>query len=335
MRFLLAATVSLAALWAGYWFVGSSAAQSGMANWFEERRSDGWVAEYDDLNVRGFPNRFDAGFTEISLADPGTGLAWQAPFFQVLALSYRPNHVIAVWPDQQIIATPMQTLDVTSDDMRASAVLEAGTGLTLDRATWTVKEMVITPRDESGPISVSAMTLAAEQINAVAKTRYHLGLSATGFAPPSGFLANVDSGKTLPRALETLRADLEVTFDAPWDRYAIEDARPQPRQINLKLAEARWGRLSLKAAGTLDVDETGMAKGEITIKAENWREILELARASGTVPESVVGPLRDGLSLLARLAGNPQTLDIPLTFSGGRVWLGPVPVAKAPLIRIR
>ena len=102
MRVLLGVTALLGALWAGYWVVGSSAAQSGMADWFDERRAEGWVAEYDDLAVRGFPNRFDAGFTEISLADPGTGLAWQAPFFQLLALSYKPNHVIAVWPDEQI-----------------------------------------------------------------------------------------------------------------------------------------------------------------------------------------------------------------------------------------
>ncbi|MEB8389062.1 DUF2125 domain-containing protein [Rhodobacteraceae bacterium KMM 6894] len=335
MRILLGVTVLLGALWSGYWFVGSSTAQSGMENWFETRRAEGWMAEYDDLALRGFPNRFDAGFTEISLADPGTGLAWQAPFFQLLALSYKPNHVIAVWPNQQIIATPLQTFDITSADMRASAVLAAGTSLTLDRATWTATDLAVAPRDGSGQITVGAITLAAEQMSTVATTRYHLGLSAQGVTPPDDFLTQVDTGGTLPRALETLRADLEVTFDAPWDRSAIEVARPQPRQIDVKLAEARWGHLSLKAAGSLDVDEAGMPSGKITIKAENWREIIEMARTSGALPESVAGPLRDGLSLLAGLAGNPHTLDVPLTLSGGRVWLGPVPVAKAPLIRIR
>lgn len=335
MRILLGITVLLGALWAGYWFVGSSAAQSGMADWFEERRAEGWVAEYDDLALRGFPNRFDAGFTEISLADPGTGLAWQAPFFQLLALSYKPNHVIAVWPDQQIIATPLQTFDITSTDMRASTVLQAGTGLTLERATWTVSDLAVAPRDDIGRVTVSALTLAAERMTAVAQTRYHLGLAADGLTPPGDFLAQVDPNGTLPRALDSVRADLEITFDAPWDRRAIEVARPQPRQIDVKLAEARWGHLSLKAAGTLNVDDTGVPTGDITIKAENWREILEMARVSGTLPDAMAGPLRDGLSLLAGLAGNPQTLDIPLALSGGRVWLGPVPVAKTPVIRIR
>jgi hypothetical protein len=335
MRILLGITALLGALWSGYWFLGASAAQSGMENWFEARRAEGWMAEYDDLALRGFPNRFDAGFTEISLADPGTGLAWQAPFFQLLALSYKPNHVIAVWPDQQILATPLQTFDITSTDMRASAVLAAGTGLTLDRATWTATDLTVAPRDIAGPFSVDSITLAAQQMATVATTRYHLGLSADGLTPSGDFLTQVGAGDALPRALETLRADLEVSFDVPWDRNAIEVARPQPRQIDVKLAEARWGHLSLKAAGRLDVDEAGVPSGEITIKAENWREILDMARASGALPDAVAGPLRDGLSMLAGLAGNPQTLDVPLTLSGGRVWLGPVPVAQAPVIRIR
>lgn len=336
MRLLLIITLALGAAWSGYWVVGSTAARAGFVAWFDTRRADGWVAEYGDLALRGFPNRFDTGFSDIALADPATGLAWEAPYFQLMALSYRPNHVIAVWPGAQVVATPLQTFDIASGDMRASLVLTPDTGLAVERATWTAADLVVTPRDKAtGAVALASATLAAERETAVAKTRYHLGLAATGVTPPGDFLARVDPAGALPRALDTLRADLRVTFDAPWDRRAIEQARPQPRQIDLTLAEARWGALSLKAAGVLEIDAAGQPSGEITVKAENWREILELARASGALPDGVAGPLRDGLSLLAGLAGNPKTLDVPLVFSGGRIWLGPVPIAATPVLRLR
>ena len=101
MRLLLAVIVIAALGWSAYWVIGQRGLEQGLADWFEARRAEGWVAETSDLRVRGFPNRFDTGFSDLLLADPETGLAWEAPYFQLSALSYRPNHVIAVWPEEQ------------------------------------------------------------------------------------------------------------------------------------------------------------------------------------------------------------------------------------------
>ncbi|UXX82596.1 DUF2125 domain-containing protein [Roseovarius pelagicus] len=335
MRALLGIIILASLGWGGYWFIGAGTAKSGFDAWFDARRAEGWVAEYADLDLRGFPNRFDASFTDVALADPGTGLAWEAPFFQLLALSYKPNHVIAVWPSEQLIATPLEKYRLTSDDMRASLVLEPSTGLTLDRATLTAQHLTVVPEGNNAPLTVDGLTLAAERVPADADAHYHLGLRADDLVPSATWAARVDPNGTLPDILTVLHADLTIRFDKPWDRSAIEAARPQPQQIRLRLAEATWGQLSLQAAGEVAVDAAGVPTGAVTIKARNWRDILELARRSGAVPAQVADPLEDGLTLLSRLAGNPKTLDIPLEFAKGRVWLGPVPIAKAPVLRLR
>ncbi|RKF13873.1 DUF2125 domain-containing protein [Roseovarius spongiae] len=335
MRTLLAIIVLAALGWAGYWFVGAGAARAGFTAWFDDRRAEGWVADYADLSISGFPNRFDASFGDIALADPGTGLAWEAPFFQILALSYRPNHVIAIWPDTQLIATPLEKYQVASDDMRASLVLEPRLGLTLERAHFTSKGLRVTPEGQSAPWRAAELRLAADRVPADARPDYHLGFLAEALTPPGEWLSRFDPEGSLPDTFGLLRADLSVIFDKPWNRSAIEEARPQPRRIRLKLAEAMWGRLSLAAAGEVTVDEAGTPTGEIMVKARNWREMLRLARQSGALPETLAGPLEDGLTMLSRLAGNPKTLDIPLKFSGGRVWLGLAPIAAAPVLRIR
>jgi hypothetical protein len=332
---LMIVVVLATAGWSGYWFWASRTVESAFATWFEERRTEGWVAEYDDLSVVGFPNRIDTTFSNLSLADPETGLAWEADFFQVLALSYKPNHVIAIWPPKQVLATPYEKMTLATGDMRASLVLEPGIDLALDRTTLTAENLTITPEDAADGTRFKALTLAAERVAIDAAPSYRLGLASEGFAPSLPWRAHLDPAASLPDTLDALRADVTITFDKPWDRHAIEDARPQPREIRVKLAEARWGRLELQLAGALTVDAGGLPDGSLTIKAKNWREILALAVNAGALPPGFAETLEDGLTLVASLAGNPQTLDVPLDFRNGRVFLGPVPIGLAPVLKLR
>jgi hypothetical protein len=334
MRILLTLIVIAAAAWSGYWFVASTGLTSAFKTWLEARRAEGWVAEAAGIETRGFPNRFDTTFTDLSLADPETGLSWEAPRFQLLQLSYKPHHVIAVWPPDQRLATPLRKYDVQSRDMRASLVTAASPRLPLERATLTADKLAVTPAAADQPTRAKALRLAAERVP-TQSAAYRLGLAAEGFSPAPDRRARLDPAGRLPERFDALNADLTVTFDKPWDRAAIEEARPQPREIDIHLAEARWGRLELQAAGKLTVGADGRPEGEITVKARNWRDILQMAVASGRLGDGFAGTLEDGLALVARMAGHPDTLDIPLNFRNGRVRLGPVPLGRAPVLRIR
>lgn len=333
MRLLLAVIVIIAAGWSGYWFVGQSGLSRGFASWFDARRAEGWVAEAAEITVQGFPNRFDTGFSDLVLADPATGLAWEVGFFQILALSYQPNHVIAVWPNQQLIATPQEKFRLESQDMRASLRIAPDTRLAPERATLTAEYLQVTP--DSRPAeqtALTSLTLAAERQE---DTGYRLGISAEGLTLAAPWQARLDPQGRLPRQISGLHADLTVHFDRVWDRRAIEDARPQPTAIKVKLADAKWGQLHLQAAGEVTVTPEGWPEGEITLKARNWREMLHIAAETGAVHESLLGTVESGLALMAQMSGNPETLDVPLTFRKGRILLGPIPIGPAPVLRLR
>lgn len=333
MRGLLAIIVIAALGWSAYWVLGQRGMHAALAQWFDARRAEGWVAETSDLAVQGYPNRFDIGFSDLILADPETGLAWEAPFFQILMLSYRPNHVIAVWPDAQLIATPLDKFRIESRDMRASLVLAPDTQLAPQRGTLTAEVLRITPRNRPDEVTaLSALALAVERGEG---TEYRLGLNAEGITLSSPWRGRLDPQRRLPDRISGLRADIDVTFDRPWDRRAIEQARPQPTAIRVTLADAKWGELHLQAAGRVAVTPEGFPEGEITIKARNWREMLELATRSGALSESLAASLENGLSLLAQMNGNPRTLDVPLSFRGGGTYLGIIPLGPAPVLRLR
>jgi hypothetical protein len=333
MRALLAVILVAAAAWTGYWVIGSRTTLSAFTDWLSARRAQGWVAETDNLRVQGFPNRFDVVFEDLILADPATGLAWEAPRFQIDTLSYRPNHIIAIWPDKQLVATPQAKFRLQSRDMRASLVIAPDTALAPRRMTLTADFIEIAPEARPAETTaLSALSLAAER---QAGSTYRLGLRAEGLTLAAPAHARLDPEGRLPDRISGFTADVTATFDKPWDRSAIERARPQPTHLRVHLADGRWGDLHLQAAGKVDVSPEGWPEGEITLKARNWREIVTLLRTVGALPESLAGSVEQGLGMMARLNGNPDTLDIPLGFGAGRMWLGPVPLGPAPRLRLR
>ena len=331
---LLILIVFAATLWSVWWAIGSGGSEAATRAWFEARRAQGWAADYGAMSVHGFPSRFDTVFEDVQLADPSTGLAWTAPRFQINALSYKPNHLIAVWPATQHVATPLGSYRIDSDDMRASLVVAPDLDLALKRATLSAQSLAALPNDGSAPIRAAALVLAAEQTESD-PTRYRLGLEARDVAPPVTLLRMPGSAGQLPDRLRLLKADLTVRFDKPWNMSAIEQARPQPRHIDLSLADAQWGALQLQLAGTLEIDPGGKPSGEITVKARNWRDMLALGVQSGLIAPDMAAPLENALGLMAQLKGNPQTLDIPLSFRAGQIKLGPVPLGPAPILTIR
>ncbi len=328
--FSLLAVASIA--WGGYWFYGARGVEQGLTTWLEDRRDEGWVADYSDVTVRGFPNRFDATLSDLHLADPETGLAWDAPFLQLLALSYVPNHVIAVWPEQHSLATPNQKITLRSDKTQASLVLQPSTSLALDRMTLVLEGLVM-QSDLDWQVRLPQATIAS-QIRPERQNWHRFGLQSEK-ARLSGDLLDLLGAQGLPETFDTLLIDADVGFTDPWDITALQDRRPQPTGLDLRRLKATWGALDLQAAGELTIDEAGMAAGEIQVRAQNWRQMIDLAVSVGAIPLDVGNALERGLSLIAGLGRDAETIEVPLTFGRGRISLGPVPLGPAPIFQIR
>lgn len=332
MRRLLSLVILAALAWSGWWFIGAQGVKSGLNLWLEDRRSEGWVAEAQDISLLGFPNRFDLTIDAPTLADPDTGLSWQAPFLQVFALSYKPQHMIVTWPNEQLLSTPYEKLRVTSANMQGSVVFDPGPDLATDRLT-VVAEAFRVASSQGWWAELPNAQLAARR-HQDTEAIYDVALDASS-ARLSDEIRALFGQVALPETVEALQLDATAGFDAPWDRFAIEQARPQITSLDLKLAEMKWGGIHLQAAGQLEIDANGIPTGEIGMRATNWRELLQIAVDTGALPADLAPAAETGLSLLAGLSGNADTIDAPLTFRNGRMSLGPVPLGAAPQLRIR
>jgi hypothetical protein len=333
MRKLLYLPVVLALLWAGYWVIGALAMDRAVSGWLAARESDGWVANASDVSITGFPSRFVTTVSDIELADPGTGVAWSAPEFRFESRSIRPNEITAIWPEVQTYASPFERVEVTSERMQGQVAFAPNTALALRASDIALQG--VTLRSNLGweaYLDSGTLTTAGSDL---ADDAHDIAFEATGLRLADTTRRRLDPARLMPGEIDLLSLNAWVDFDAPWDRRAIEAARPQVEAIEIADLRATWGNLDLRAAGGVTVDEAGLPTGEIVVKATNWREMLAIAEASGVVPSGLVPTIDRGLSLLARLSGPPETLDAPLSFGNGRVSLGPVPLGPAPRIVLR
>ena len=322
-----------AAVWILYWGVAAWGLRSGLDSWFTGQNQKGWQVSYGPLATSGFPLRHVTRVAQPVLADPATGAAWSADWIAFDSP--------ALWPGAQTLRFPTteqrfsvfdRTRTLVAQNMQADLQLAPGLALELEQLSLTSQAWQIT---QGSDVLWQAQDLAVVMRQQDLPTQYHLSAEALGFAPGGVFRRLSQLGNQPPQHFDAFRARAKVTFDRPWDRRAIEQRRPQPRQIDLELAEAIWGDMRFKATGQLQVDAQGRLTGELALQAENWRQILDIAERGSLLAPSSRATVERLLSLFARGSGQDEKLNTTLSLQQGQMWIGPLPVGTAPKVVLR
>ena len=327
MRVILWLVLVLGVLWGGYWFVGSSAIKSGTKALLDDLRAQGMLVEQTGLEVTGFPSRFDLTLTEPHFGDPQSGWAIKAPFAQVLAMTWKPWHVIAVLPQEVLVNAPRQQIAVSNTKLQASLRVQPSSDLTLDELVLEANDLDL-QSDLGWQTGASrlVMALAREE---VAPLRYRLGLDIADLLPDPALTARLPN---LGAEISSVRLDSTITLSAPLDRN-VRATRPALTGLKVLDFQVAWGTLHVLARGEISPGLDGLAEGQIDFQVEGWRELPELLVALGLVRPEMGKSLSDGLEVVALSGGDPTTLSLPLVFADGWISLGPLPLGPAPLLQ--
>lgn len=329
-RVIVKFMIVLAVLWSGWWFVASTGLQGGLQGWLEDRRAEGWEAQAETIARTGFPLRIGARMQGMMLDDPATGAALRVPRVTLSTPVYWPGYATVTLPAEAITLTaPQGTLTLTSEGAQADLRLRPGRALELESLRGTAREGRL-DLVEGRVLGFDALEATVQQTGD--PRSYDVDLGITGFAPGSILRQALRLPHIMPDAFDVLEADMTLTFQRPWDRTALEDSRPQPRQITVTRMEAMWDDLRVALRADLDVAEDGVLDGTLTLQAENWQRMLELASTGGTLTPQMRSQIENGLNLLSGGAG---TLDVTITVDQGRMRMGFIPLGSAPRIILR
>jgi hypothetical protein len=333
MKRVLAGLVGLAALASVAWFGWAIATERAVSGWLDAREAEGWVVTREGIAVSGYPTAFVTRFTELSLADPATGLVWSAPDFTLRQAAWNLGRIEAIWPESHSLASPFERLTITAADLASTLDVQPAANLALDASQTRMRGLGIDSslgwRSHLAEGTIDMVRLPGEAAT------YAIRFEATDLTPPEDVARLLDPAGLLPEAIPVVLWDAVVAFDRPWDLSAIEDARPQPLRIELSEARAEWGDLMLRLSGAVEVDPEGRATGEVAIRAQNWPAMLDMAERGGLLRGGLRRSVETGLGFLAGLSGRREDLDVTLRLDDGFMFLGPLPIGEGPRLHLR
>ncbi|WP_179378779.1 DUF2125 domain-containing protein [Jannaschia marina] len=319
VKWLTILAVALGLLWSGWWFLGSRAAEQGIRTGLDAARLQGWDIAYEDLSVVGYPSRFDTTLAAPSVTTPDGAIRWSAPFLQVFALAYRPNHVIAVAPPEMTVEVPGEAVDITNGDLRASVVVTPSTAPVLDRTAVTTESLRVALADLW--VEVAAGQFATRQ--AGSEEAHDVALTLTDVVLSPAVRAALDPAAEMSERLDSVAVEATATLSE-----AIGAGRaPRMQALDLRRAEVIWGDVSADLTGDLTVDAAGVPSGTLTLRAKGWETVLRAVAGAGLIPTERLPLLSAGLAGMADADG---TIATDLVIEAGQMRLGPIPLGPAP-----
>ncbi len=325
IRYFLWLVLLLGILWGSYWFVGARAVRMGAEAWFADQKAAGMVADNSGITVAGFADRFDMTINDLHLADPVSGWGWKAPFAQVLAMTWKPWHLIAALPHTQLIEVPDgQKVTLGSDRLMASLLMRPTSALPPERLVVEGEALALTS-DAGWTAGVAKAVLAAENDPTKVNT-LHLGADVTDLRLPESLAQLPDLGPKIA----TLHIDTSATLSVPLD-WVMVDAKVL--EVSVRQVHLVWGALDLVATGAVKADADGLAEGKIDLALKGWRSLPAVVVAIGLVPPQNQVTVARGLEFLAKAGKDPDVLDLPVTFKSGTMSLGFLPLGPAPRLQ--
>lgn len=321
---LIWVVLGLTALYGGYWVVGAQAVERGAQAALATGRAEG-IADAKGVTLAGFPSRFDLTLDAPRLQSADGAVAWAAPFAQVFALAYRPNEVILFAPQDQTLRLRDQEFSFFNKDMRASAAVQIGADLALNRATAVLAEPRLAPA--TGPALAAREVRAAVQADPALTAGYHLGLEILDLDLPPEAMPD----PALPGQIARLHVDATAQLTAPLDRHAAQ-SRPALKMIDLRAATLDWAGLVVRAEGMIEITAAGQPEGKILLRSHDWQALLDRVAQAGLVPAERL-PMLTTIGTEMASKSDDGALELPLTFRQGQMSLGPLPLGPAPFLR--
>lgn len=337
-----------------YWFSLKQDVLDGVADWAEDRRTDGMSVSYDDATVSGFPSSMTLVIRTLTISDPQhrNEWSWTGETVNVILNPFRltdvnahflGEHQFSYVDGANKVAGNRNELKSTADTARVALTLgrdkvkEIYTEIDGWRGQFRAAankdfepvsakkyrmQMVAAPQDPTGP-SVTQTTDTLDNQNMLFQLE-SLTLPPGTF-PPLGDEITLVEAKT---ELRNLPADFQRADDRDdaLRRWAEKDG-----SLNIDALHILWGDLDLTAEGDISLDRRYRPQGAITTLAGGYGGLIDGLAEQGQLDETLASLIKSALNLLALTGRDPKgRLNVPLDMRNGKLYLGPLQLTKLP-----
>ena len=320
---LLGVVVAAALGYAAYWFYLAGLVPEQLDAWAEQQRAKGWIVDYDEVDVGGFPFRLEATVAAPRLARPNQASApsWQGERVRAVAHPWNLTHILFRFEGRQRVTfverRQSRIVDVTMASNTGS--LRTSTSGRPLRLSFEADDLALASADLTGPATVRHAELHMRRDEATNRLG-DAALKVEGMRLPAGVEA------PLGRDIDLLDVILGLTGALPNGLPASDTViawRDGGGTVEIQKFDVTWGQVRAKATGTLSLDETTRPAGAMTAEIRGHEALLDAAAASGRIRTRDLDLAKSALGLLAAAGGG--VLSVPVRLQNGQAYLGPDP----------
>ncbi len=310
------AVVVAVALYTGGWFFAADKIKQELALQMKAQGARGLTVECGNMDVRGYPFRFELFCTKPALADLSAGGSVDVGALRTAAQVYAPWHV--VWEaDGPMEATLPTGEKITANwqSLQSSLQLKLG-GLERSSIASDGLDIVL----PTGEFETATMKIAHGE----AHIRQQDGnLEMAALAKDMNLVLPGSNDPKLPTVSASIEATLAGKAGALEGNIRGKDViRPVKGELTRLVADFGEGRVAT-VNGPIEVDEAGLISGTLSVEIEkfaDWQPMLQQA-----LPQNA-SQFESAMGAIKAMADQKGTVRVNLVLSKGQVMLGFIPL---------
>lgn len=290
-------------------------------------RQKGWDVEYQEMRLTGFPFALTLVLKRPELSYKGILKTWVEGEMRFGAALWRPTQIKSWSAGKHHI-----TLSLLEDDV----IVAQGEGFsasffTLIQGTFQFSYDQLELRNSQNLLA----TLGGLEVNAqhreqaeVQDSFLNVQVSLQDLTLPA--LSAFPFGDTLQQL--QLSTSLSGDIEGETLRDRINSWYESDGTLEVAQLKLHWGPLEMVADGTTAVDENLQPMAAFSARVGGLDETLDAFVKAGWVEKKVARLVRLGLGFLAESDASSTRHQLPLTVQAGRLFIGPVSIAKVPRV---
>ncbi len=279
------------------WQEATSRLEAELARWSEARRAEGWQVNHGLPQRAGFPLGAVLNIADLAVRAPN-GVGWQSAGATLGLFAHDHRQLRLELTGAQQLVLPRGVMPVQSSNLVARLRLD-GQGGTLEGDGLRVGE----------ELAVQSLALSLFGTD--------FDIRAAGLAPAR--LPRIDSFQLTGKLNQPPGLSA-----AAW--------RAAGGALSIGHAEARMGEAVAQLRATLTLDAQLQPEGRGTLTLVGVQEGLGAMANAGLIAPSMLGALRAGLILSARVPpeGGPPRVELPLELRNRRITMARIPLGMVP-----
>jgi len=132
-----------------------------------------------------------------------------------------------------------------------------------------------------------------------------------------------------------LKATISGGLPLRHDGAAMAEWRDGGGTVEISQLAAKHGPLSMSGDGTGALDDTLQPIGAFSLRVQGVMETVDRLEVAGLIKQRAAVLIKTVLAALTKSqgSGDGSELKVPLSIQDGKIFVGPVAVAKVPVVR--